>query len=170
MTTPQTPDELAASVLAAQQAAGSGLGETAVDPRVLLAAIQQMQERVAVLEAEKAQQHAPALLAAAQSLADQLAGHSHQPLVNATAELVDAAANAVKSGDVTFVKKIAADIAELLHRNHPGPGDNHVHRQALDWAEVHVPDAADRLPPPSRPVLAGTGGPATQVITGHVTG
>lgn len=173
------PADLGAKLAAGQVAAGVDVGGTDVNVTELLAGIQALQDRVAALETEKRAGAGDPLGNAVQSLKALLGLHAaHTPGVDHSGaasmadDLVDAAGNAVQSGDVGNVEKIAGKIAKWLRRDgNPGPGDHPFYAQAVDFAEHHVPDAAELVEPPAAPAAAiGTDRPAAKVIAGNVTG
>lgn len=176
------PDaDVAAQLAAGQAAAGVSMGGTYVDEDALRAVIEQ-QVRAAVtaaLRAAGAEPPGEPLVNTATALRNLLKTHAsmapgtdHTTALGLADDLVDAAGNAVESGDVSHVEKIAARLVTWLERlGHPGPGDFHYHRQALDFAKYHVPDAAGKVQPPAPPMapLTSTRPPA-KVLEGSVTG
>lgn len=166
--------------LGAQIAAG-GSGATDVDVPSLLSAIKQMSDRVAALEQEKRQQAGNPLVGTAESLRDVLAAHAartstgvdHAPALSLADDLVDAAGNAAESGRLEHVASIGAKLETWLKRHHPGPGDFHDFRQALDFAGVHLADALENYqadaPSSAAPAVTSSRPPA-RVIAGNVTG
>lgn len=172
------PGELGAKLAAGQAAANVHVGGTEVDAEELLAAIQALQERVASLESEKRAQTADPLVNSVESLRALLSLHAamspgidHSAVGGLAEDLADAAGNAVKSGDVGHVEKIVGKIEAWLHRGgNPGPGDYPYFRQALDFAQYHVPEAAANVTPPTEAVAIGTSRPPAKVLQGNVTG
>ncbi len=164
-----TPEQVAEELRARQAAAPTGVTE--VDPQILLAAIQQMQEQIAALQAEKTAGGKAPLLVVSESVAS-LVGHiaadtaGHQLAL----DLADAAGNAVKSGDGAAVEKLAGKLERWLTRNAPAPGENYHYKTVLDLVRNHLPDHLDELTPPPVPVASLSGGAPAKVITGSVTG
>lgn len=163
----------------AKAAVAGGLGATEVDVAALLAGIQALQERVQALEKEKASGAALPVIATAETLRDLIKTHvahnpgsDHAALLGLADDAVDAAGNAVTSGDGAILTGLAGKIEKALNRIHPGPGDHHYFRQALDFAAVHLPDAAGNLvkqPAVLAPSLTSDRPPA-KVIEGNITG
>jgi hypothetical protein len=173
------PAELGAQLAAGQAAAGISVGGTDVDVAALLAGIQALQERVAALEEEKRAGQGDPLLNSVESLRALLQLHAmHAPALNhdqaagMAADLADAAGNAVASGDTSHVERITAKIGSWLHRGgNPGPGDHPYYRQAVDFADYHVPDAAANVSAPAPPAVPiATDRAPAKVISGNVTG
>jgi hypothetical protein len=161
----------------AAQAVAAGADPTSVDVNKLLAGIQALQDRVQALEAEKASGAAIPVQGTAATLRDLIKTHAaHNPgrdfsdVLRLSDDAVDAAANAASSGDGAPVTSIAAKLARALKKVHPGPGDHHYFRQALDFAEVHLPDAADGLTPQNNAPAVTSSQPPAKVISGSVTG
>ena len=178
--TPASPGTLPPESVVAAGAAASGLGATEVDVDKLMAFIAGLQQRVESLEAEKAAGRGMPLVGAAESLRDLFVTHAkHNPGQNLADgkrladDVVDAAGNAVKSGDVSVLRSVTEKMARYLKRVDPGPGDHHYFRQAVHFAEAHLPDAMDRFTPtaPSAAVAAvGSPRGSVPVISGSVTG
>jgi hypothetical protein len=174
-------DQVAAQLAAGQAAAGQAMGGTVVDEDAIRAYIESMvrQQVTAALRAAGAEPPGEPLVKTATSLRNLLKTHAsmspgtdHTAALGLADDLVEAAESAVKSGDVTYVGKIAARLVTWLERlGHPGPGDFHYHRQALDFAKYHIPDAAENVHPPvqSAGLLTSTKPPA-KVLEGSVTG
>lgn len=170
--------ELAAG-LASRQAAGPA-GVTSVDVDRLLAGIAALQARVQVLEAEKASGAAEPVLNAAQALQSQVQLHAahhpeydHSGTLRLADDVVDAAKNAADSGDGSIVTELAGRLARALHKVHPNRGEAHYFRQALGFAEVHLPDSAAQLVPKPAQAPAGavtSSGASVPVVQGSVTG
>lgn len=175
--TPPDETSLAAELAARQAAAPAGV--TDVDVAKLLELIQGMQARVDALEAEKASGAAVPVLGTAEALRDLIAVHAahspgadHGDVLRLADDAVDAARNAADTGDGSLVVQISQKIARALAKVHPGGGDHHYFRQALGFAEVHLPDAAAQLVPrPAKPSaeLTSTRG-SVPVLQGSVTG
>lgn len=116
----------------------------------------------------------------AKAIRDMLATHFlHRPGDDGSAVLrladdtVDAAANAVESGDTSTVRDLAGRLERAINRAHPGPGDHHWIRQALDFTRNHLLEAADTVTGPSGGGAAaaiGSSAPPAQVVAGSVTG
>lgn len=166
-----TPDRVAAGGTAAE-----------VDVAALLAQFQAQQQAMAAEIARlKKQIAAPdgvhTLEGTAQAIRDLIATHvdhgiSGGPeLVRLAEDLVDAARNAVASGDVSAVRTLGGKVERALLRVHPGGGDHHYFFHALNKVRADLPDAADLItaPQPSGATAVGGGKPAP-VITGSVTG
>jgi hypothetical protein len=176
--TPLPGDADMASVLAAKQASAPA-GLTSVDIDKLLAGIAKLQARVDALESEKAAGLAVPVTGTAEAMRDLIKTHAaHYPRTDHAAVLaladdtVDAAGNAAQSGDGAVVTQLAARLARALRKVDPGPGDHHYFRQALGFAEVHLPDAAADLKPAQQPAagaISSDRAPA-KVISGSVTG
>ena len=177
--TPQITGTLPPETDVAAAASASGLGATEVDVNKLMAFIAGLQQRVESLEAEKAAGRGMPLVGAAESLRDLFTTHAkHNPgqdLADGKRladDVVDAAGNAVKSGDVSSLRSVTEKMARYLKRIDPGPGDHHYFRQAVHFAEAHLPDAMDRYTPPQAPAAAAVSSPrgSVPVISGSVTG
>lgn len=170
--------DLAAGLAARQDSAPAGV--TQVDVDSLMGLIQGLQNRLDQLQADKDAGDSAPVLGTANSLRDLIKVHAahnpatdHGDVLRLADDAVDAATNAQDSGDGSIVSDIAGKIVRALHRVHPGPGDHHYFRQALGFAEVHLPDAAAQLKPRPQQAPAGEIGsdraPAT-VVQGSVTG
>lgn len=167
-----------AADLAAKQSAGPA-GVTDVDVQALLAGIRALQARVDALEDEKAAGNAAPVVGTAETIRDLLRVHAahnpktdHAPVLALADDAVDAAGNAVESGDGGELSKIGARLVRAIRKIHPGPGDHHYLNQALGFAEDHLPDAIDALEPRRADPIAAIGSdraPA-KVIPGSVTG
>ena len=170
--TPPAEDAVAA------QAVAAGADPTSVDVKALLAGIQALQDRVQALEAEKASGAAIPVQVTAETLRDLVQTHvAHHPgqdfsdVLRLADDAVDAGVNAAVSGDGGPVLTIAGKLVKALKRVHPGPGDHHYFTQALQFAETHLPDAAENLVP--QPKTAGaveSAQPPAAVVQGSVTG
>lgn len=199
MTSPYTPDQLAAAAaqmtgaapssvtppseqevaadLAAKQA-GAPAGLTDVDVNALLAGIKMLQDRVDALEAEKASGAAIPVVNTAEALRDLIATHAahtpgtdHTDLLRLADDAVDAARNAADSGDGSIVTQLSNRISRALQRVHPGPGTHHWFHQAAGFADVHLPDAAAQLVPKSKASYSlGSAQGSVPVVQGSVTG
>lgn len=167
---------------APEHLAAQGASATEVDTSQLLAAMKAMQERLDALEAEKRSRNAPALVSTAESLRDLIIKHASGMTVHGQVpdmsqgtrladDVVDAAGNAVTSGDVSHVRAIGQRIETWLRRIHPGPQDHPYYSQAVDFASHHLPLAADQVtgPQPSG-ALPVSGAAPVSVIPGSVTG
>jgi hypothetical protein len=176
-TAPPSEADVAAGLAAAQ--AGAPRGVTQVDVDALMGMIQGLQDQLNSLQAEKDAGDSAPVLGTASSLRDLIKVHAahnpgtdHADVLRLADDAVDAATNAQDSGDGSIVGDIAGKIARALHRVHPGPGDHHYFRQALGFAEVHLPDAAAQLrprPPQAAAAITSDRAPAT-VVQGSVTG
>lgn len=171
---------IAPPLLSSRLAAAGGPAET--DTAALLAQMQaQMQalaEQVTRLRQGQAGDGVHPVIGTAASIRDMLAVHfDHNPgpaaggVLRLADDVTDAARNAVDSGDVSVVRDLGGRLVRALKRNHPGPGDHHWFRQALDFAENHLPEAADTVgaPAPSGAPALG-GGAGVPVVAGSVTG
>jgi hypothetical protein len=150
-----------------------------VDVQALLARVQAMEKKLA--EAGYSGGQHP-LTGTAVSARDQLRVHlehgnltgsdEHAAVLRLADDLVDAAGNAVESGDVSAVRDIGARLERALGRIHPGNGDHHYFRQALEFVRHHLPEAADLVtaPAPSDRPQVASGRPPARVVTGSVTG
>jgi hypothetical protein len=157
----------------ASQVAGGSSYET--DTAALMATIQAMQGRLDALEKERREQNFPALVSTVQALRDLLDAHADtsgktvpDTLLRLADDAVGASKEAVQSGDVSFVREIAAKIERALAKIHPGGGDHPFYRQAVDFARDHIPEAADQVTgpaPSSAPALGSDQAPA-KVIEG----
>lgn len=164
----------------AKTAAGS---PTEVDVNALLAQLQAQQAamaaEIAKLRAGRAATGEHRLIADARVARDLIAQHfdngyrgNRADVLRLADDTVDAAVNAVQSGDTTAVRQVTGRLARALRAIHPGPGDHHYFRNALDFAEYHLPSAADEVtePAPSSAAAVGSGKPPATVIAGSVTG
>lgn len=164
-----SPGQLAADLAAKQAAAPSGV--TDVDPQALLAAIAQLQEQMAALQAEKAASGKAPLLAYAEQLVDFVAhNHADTPGHQLALDLRDAAGNAVTSGGLSQVEKLVPKLSRWLHRNAPAPGENWHYANAVQVTDFHLPDAIDSFTPPPAPLAPLSGGAPVKVVSGSVTG
>lgn len=172
--------DVAAQLAAGQAAAGEPIGGTVIDEDAIRAYIEaQVRAQVtAALRAAGAEPPGEPLVNTAVALrnllrthASMLPGADHGEGLRLADDLVDAAENAVESGDTAAVRKIGEQLTRWLKRaGNPGPGDFHYYRQAADFAEFHIPDAADGVTPKVKaPALTSLRKPA-QVIAGSVTG
>jgi len=177
------PADLAMRLAAGQQAAGQPVGAApdGPDPAQLLAMIQELQDKYSQLEAEKRTAGAEPLISTAESLRNALLDHvsgkttgtqdpdKHAEVLGLADDLLDAAHNAVASGDGGPVVKIGQRIERALRRIHPGPGDHPYFRQAESFAQ-DVPDLADQLAPPTSFAQVGSQRAPVKVVPGSVTG
>lgn len=169
------PEAEVAAQLAAGQAASPG-GVTETDVAKLVAGMATMQARLDALEEERAAGAAVPVQATAEALRDILRLHDsqssadHGDALRLADDAVDAAKNAAESGDGSQVHVIAGKLARALKRADPGAGDHHWYRQAIGFAEVHLPDAADQLVPKRTAVASGSTAAPAQVVQGSVTG
>jgi hypothetical protein len=154
---------------------------TSVDADAMLAMqrqIAQLQEQMAAMQgasATGAGEHA------AVSNAKTLRGlisqhfefhHKRAELEGLADDVVDAAGNAVESGDAGALRNVTEKLARRLRFFNPGPGDHHYYRQALGFVTDHIPDAADTITdqrPSSAPEIGSDRAPA-KVVAGSVTG
>lgn len=169
-------DDLAAKV--------SGALPTEVDVVALLAQLLAQQEAMGAeitrLRAGQAPQGVHPLILAAQSARDLIAQHVDMgggrnqgpDLLRLADDTVDAAGNAVASGDTGPVRSIGRRLERALIRVHPGPGDHHYFTQALAMVGTNLPAFADEITGPAVPAAAALGSsrlPVT-VVAGSVTG
>ena len=174
------PDaDVAAQLAAGQAAAGEAIGGTIVDEDAIRSYIEaQVRAQVtAALRAAGAEPPGEPLVNTAVSLRnllktqDSMSPVDHGQALRLADELVDAAENAVESGDTGAVRNIAEQLTRWLKRaGNPGPGDHPYYRQAADFAEFHIPDAADQVRAPVKAPALTTTRPAAKVIAGNVTG
>jgi hypothetical protein len=155
------------------------------DVRELLLRMQQQQDAMAAeitrLKAGGAAAGEHPLIGSAVSARDLIATHldhgnlrgpDHGAALRLADDTVDAARNAVDSGDTSRVRDLAGRAARALRRIAPVPGENHYYRHALDFLESHIPDAADTV---GAPVASGapavtSSQPPARVVAGSVTG
>jgi hypothetical protein len=170
------PSEMAAKIPAGTP--------TAVDVPALLAQMQAQQEAMAAeiarLKAGQAPEGEHPLIGTALQTRDLIATHvdmgggkNRGPVILRLADdVIDAARNAVSSGDTGPVRQLAQRLERALNQVHPGPGDHHYFTLALQGAGVHMQDAADAVtgPAPSSAGAVGSSQPAARVISGSVTG
>ena len=184
--TDYSPEDLAAAAAQVQPPpVGTTLGDvppgasaTEVDVAALMARMDAMAAQLAALQAEKnagAGEHA--LIGAATTARDLIAHHFEfhpkgAELGRLADDVVDAARNAVASGDTGPVRAVADKLRRRLEFFHPGPGDHHYFRQALGAVSVHIPDAADTVtgPDPSAAPALGSSQAPAKVLQGSVTG
>jgi hypothetical protein len=89
-------------------------------------------------------------------------------------DVADSASNAFDSGETGPLRDLAGKMERALKRIDPGPGDHPYYRQAVHFASVHIPDAADTITGPNpdaapKPAPVSGGAPV-QVLQGSVTG
>lgn len=166
--------------MAAKTAGGS---PTEVDVNALLARLQAQQDAMAAeitrLKAGQAPQGEHPLITTAKQARDLIAQHFDNgykgdgPAVTRLADdMIDAATNAVSSGDTAAVRQVARKLERELNRIHPGPGDHHYFKAALGLVSYHLHNAADTVTeakPSDAPALGSDRSPA-RVISGSVTG
>jgi hypothetical protein len=186
-----TPDQLAAAQAAAQAAPApvptgpdpvaaqaSGGSAYEADIEALKAVLAAQQARLDALENERRAQNMPPLVSTVQALRDLLDAHANMSglavpdvLVRLADDAVAAAKDAVSSGDVSFLRDIAAKITAGLKRIHPGGGDHPFYRQAVEFARDHVPEACDQVTAPvgsPAPALGSSQAPVTVVAGSRV--
>jgi hypothetical protein len=157
---------------------------TEVDVPALLAQMQAQQAAMAAeiarLRAGQAPQGVHPLILAAQDARGLIAAHidmgggrnSGPDLLRLADDTVDAAHNAVASGDTGPVRAIAQRLERALKRVHPGAGDHHYFTQAMYMVGDNIPSFADEVTAPSpssAPALTSDRG-SVPVIAGSVTG
>jgi hypothetical protein len=177
------PAELGAQLAAGQAAADQPIGAApdAPDPAQLLAMIQDLQTRYSQLEQEKRTTGAAPLISTAESFRNAVADHvsgkttghqdadKHAEIQGLADDLLDAAHNAVGSGNGDPVLQLARRVEAALRRIHPGPGDHHYFRQAESFIG-DVPELADQLAPPTKFAAVGSSRAPAKVVQGSVTG
>ena len=166
----------------AQQAAAGGALPTEVDVPALLARMQAQQDAMAAeigrLKAAAGPVGDHPLIGVAAQARDQLAAHfSHDAtttdpttVMRLADDLVDAASNAVESGDPSAARNVGEKLLRALKKVNPGPGDHHYYAQALGFVRDHFPDAADTITEAAPKTAAIGGGPPARVVAGSVTG
>lgn len=161
----------------------SGGTPTEVDVPALLARMQAQQDAMAAeiarLKAGQAPQGEHPLIGTAVQTRGLIATHVERgggrnegpQLLRLADDVIDAARNAVDSGDTGPVRQLSQRLERALIRVHPGPGDHHYFTLALSGAGAHMQDAADAVTGPA-PASAGavSGGTPARVIAGSVTG
>ncbi len=161
-------------------------GPAAVDVDEIIARLNDQVQNLMADMARLKQGQAPAgahpLEATAKAIRDMLATHfdgtgaaAGPDVLRLADDVTDAARNAVESGDTGTVRQLGQRLERALNRAHPGPGDHHWFRQALDFTRNHLQEAADTVdenpPAPSGAPAIGSGGrPPAKVIEGSVTG
>lgn len=174
-----SPEQDVAAQLAAGQAeAGVGVGATGVDIAALLEQIEAYKAatdaRISQLEREKrAGAGVPPLISTVQSLTDLLGLHAsqspgtdHAEALNLAADLKEAAADAVSSGDPQHVSVIGGKLARWLGRHHTG---SPFEAQLADFAGPHLADAVETLEAPAGASTAiGSSRAPVKVTAGNV--
>jgi hypothetical protein len=153
-----------------------GGSATEVDVAALIARMDAMAAQLAALQADKGAAGEHNLIGSAVQARNLIAQHfefHHKgpDLTRLADDVVDAARNAVASGDAGPVRSVAAKLERALRMWSPGPGDHHYFRQAYSLIADALPDAADTVTeaqPSSAPAVSG-GAPA-KVVAGSVTG
>jgi len=163
------PADIARDLLDRQAAGQTGV--TSVDANLLLAAIQQMQQQIADLQASKGPAGEHPLIATARQLLVHV-GHQHGDTAGhqLAQDLMDASVNAAKSGDGHYVETLTGKLHRWLQRHSPQPGENYHHAQATQITGFHLPDQVDALTPPPAPLVSVGGAAPVQVVSGSVTG
>lgn len=180
-----TPEQLAAAAAQVQPppigtapgAVPPGGSPTEVDAAALLARINAMERQLAELQSQSGVSGEHNLIGAARAAKDLITQHfefhpKRAELERLADDLIDAAGNAVSSGDTAAARTVADKLRRRLEFFAPGPGDNHYFRQALGMVTVHIPDAADtvtKAAPSNAPALGSDRAPA-KVVSGSVTG
>lgn len=167
----------------ANEQVASSASATEVDVPALLARMQAQQDAMAAeiarLKAGQAPQGDHPLVGVATQARDQLREHfanddtatDSSGVMRLADDVVDAAGNAVESGNVGPVRQLGEKMTRALAKIHPGPGDHHYFAQALGFYRDHLPDAADTVTEPSpSPAPAIGGGQSVPVVQGSVTG
>lgn len=154
----------------------SGATATEADVAAMLAQMKRMQDQLDALQAERAARNAPALVSTAEALRDQLRVHAsgisgatgdHTRALSLADDAVDAANNAISSGDVGPLRTLTDRLVRALEAVHPGPGDHHYFAQALGMAKVHLHNAMDDFTADQKPAAPA---PSGKVLEGSVTG
>jgi hypothetical protein len=169
------PDDLAAAV-------SSGVPSIA-DVSAILAQMQEQQQAMAAEIARLRAGQRPSglhpVIGAANSLKTLLATHfdhggrgDKETVLRLADDLADAAGNAFDSGETGPLRDVAGKMSRALKRIDPGPGEHPYYRQAVHFAETHLPDAADTItgPNPDKAPAPVGGGQPVQVVAGSVTG
>jgi hypothetical protein len=173
--------EMAAGLKAKQAAAAAdgGLGPTETDIEALVA---QMQQQMAAMAAQIQQMQAAAgprgqhpLIATAANLRyhlrDAEGSDAHAPGIALADDLIEAAGNAVESGDLTHVRSILDRLTRFFRRLPARPGDDHHGRQAREIIADHLPDQLDAfIPSPKHPGLGSSRAPVPVVAGSVVAG
>jgi hypothetical protein len=165
------------------QVAGGGAMPTEVDVPALLARLQAQQDAMAA-EIARLKSGQPAggvhpLIGTATAARDLIAQHFDRGGLGDRAgvlaladDLVDAAGNAVQSGDTAATRQIGQRLERALAKVNPGPGDHHYFTNAWQMVTSHLLDAADTVtgPAPSSAGAVGSSQAPARVISGSVTG
>lgn len=181
---------------AAETVEAPPIGTPAIDPQQvtdaaptevdIAALLRRMQAQQDALSAEVARMRAaqgatsgePRLIADSRAARGLIAEHFDRgyrgdgPAVLRLADdMVDAAGNAVQSGDTGPARDVMGKLARALHGVHPGAGDHHYFTQALSIVEHSLPAAADEITGPQPgSAKAVSGGAPVKVLAGSVTG
>lgn len=185
MTTPQPPaapgqlpDEAAIAAQLQAEAAAGNTGQTESDRDLIIAQLQSavanMQAQMDSLRADAVKGGVHPLLATAKMLRHHLADaehrDSHAPAVQLADDLIDAAGNAIASGNLEHVSSIIKRLDRWSQRNPVPPGESYHARQAHQIIGWHLPDQLDAfVPAPRAPGLPSSQPPA-RVVAGSVTG
>lgn len=176
--------ELAAKQAAAQQQINQDSQDsgrqmfTGADVAALIEGIQRemaaMKAQMTTLQASQGPQGVHPLLSVARQLryhlGDMQHADSHASALQLADDLVDAAGNAIDSGNLDPVHGIAARLGRWLDRNPVPPGESYHARQAADIIRYHLGDQTDNfVPRPKAPAIESDRAPA-RVIPGSVTG
>jgi hypothetical protein len=159
----------------------AGLTATETDVNALLAQMQAqmaaMAEQIATMKSGQVASGEHPVIGAAAAARDLVATHFEfhrkgPELIRLADDNLDAARNAVDSGDTGALRQVNSKLERALLRWHPGPGDHHYFTQALAHVQVHIPDAADTVTQakPSNATAVGSSQPPARVLQGSVTG
>jgi len=146
----------------------------------LLSAQQALQAQVNALQAEKAQAKAEPVKTTAAALKAAILEHAsgkttgngaidHSALISLADDAVEAAGNAVESGDAGPLAAITARIVRALAKHHPGPGDHHWFRQAQSQA-ADLQDQAEAIVPQRAAAAVTSDRAPAKVVEGSVVG
>jgi hypothetical protein len=171
-----TDDQLAAAAAQVQAPpVGTSLGKippggaaTEVDVAALMARMDAMARQLAAMQAGQGAAGEHNLIATAAAARDLIGQHFEfhrkgPELTRLADDLVDAARNAVDSGDTGPARQVAAKLERMLRLWSPGPGDHHYYAQAYRLLTDALADAADTVTAPADRAPA-------KVVAGSVTG
>lgn len=185
MTTPtppavpgQLPDEAAIAAQLQAEAAAGNTGQTETDVNLVIAQLQAtvagLTQQMASLQADAVKGGVHPLLATAKMLRHHLADaehrDSHAPAIQLADDLVDAAGNAVQSGNLEHVTGILKRLDRWSQRNPVPPGESYHARQAHQIIGWHLPDQVDAFVPAPRAAGIASSQPPARVVAGSVTG
>ena len=174
----QTDAELGGALAAA------GASAADVDVKALLADLLQRQQaleaEVTQLRAQEAAVKAEPVKTTAAALKAAILEHAsgkttgngaidHSALISLADDAVEAASNAVESGDAGPLAAITARIVRALAKHHPGPGDHHWFRLAQSQA-ADLQDQAEAIVPRPAAAAIGSDRAPAKVVEGSVVG